>query len=384
MFIRKQRLADAQTDSVFLFGARQTGKSILLKNLFPNNVYIDLLETDTKNRLLEKPSLLRELVETQPDGSLIIIDEIQQVPELLDEVHLLINRRQMRFVLSGSSARKLKRRGVNTLGGRAFPERLYPLVSSEIPDFDLQCALTHGMLPKIYQSDRRYKRLLQAYVDIYLKEEIQAEAIVRNLKSFNRFLEVAALTNGEIVNYNNIAQDCGVSAKTASDYFSILQDTLIGYLIPAFSDKEKRRVMQAPKFWFFDVGVANHLLHRSELVRGTIEYGHAFENFIIQEIIAYNGYHYNEHKLTYWRTYTGVEVDAVITDRSSRPVLAIEIKSVQEVQNKHLKGLRSFGSYYPECQLMCVSLDKLTRQNEGVMLLYINDFLKQLWNEKLF
>ena len=383
MYLRKQFLSDVETDSVFLFGARQTGKSVLLKTLFPNSLYFDLLETDFQNRLREHPDILREMLENTEDGSLVIIDEIQLVPQLLDEVHLLISRKNFRFVLCGSSARKLKRQGVNTLGGRALPENLYPLVSAEIPDFDLQRALTHGMLPKIYLSERP-TRLLQAYVDIYMKEEIQAEALVRNLRSFSRFMEVAALTNGEIVNYSNIASDCGVSATTVTDYFSILQDTLIGYLVPAFTDKQKRRLMQAPKFWFFDVGVANHLLHRSQLVRGTIEYGHAFEHFVIQELIAYIGYHYHSHRLTYWRTYTGLEVDAVITDASGQPVLAIEIKSVLEVQRKHLKGLHAFHADYPDCQLMCVSLDKLSRQSEDVCLLHIHEFLQQLWNEQLF
>ena len=269
------------------------------------------------------------------------------------------------------------------MGGRALPEQLYPLVSNEIPDFDLQRALTHGLLPKIYLSARP-SRLLQAYVDVYLKEEIQAEALVRNLKSFTRFLEVAALTNGEIVNYNNIATDCGVSAKTAAEYFTILQDTLIGYLVPAFSDKQKRRLVQAPKFWFFDVGVANHLLHRKELVIGTMEYGHAFEHFVVQELIAHLGYHHNEYRLTYWRTYTGSEVDAVITNHAGEPVLAIEIKSAQEIMHKHLKGLHAFHQEYIDCPLLCVSLDKFTRESEGVRLMYINDFLKQLWADKLF
>lgn len=383
MFKRLQNILDSNSDSIFLFGARQTGKSALLRTLFPDCLYIDLLETDTKNRFLRQPSLLRELLENEPDNSLVVIDEIQLVPELLDEVHLLISRKQMRFVLCGSSARKLKRKGVNTLGGRALPENLYPLVTAEIPDFELQRALTHGLLPKIYLSEN-YTRQLQAYVDVYLKEEIQAEALVRNLKSFARFLEVAALTNGEIVNYNNIATDCGVSAKTAADYFSILQDTLIGYLIPAFAQKQKRRVMQAPKFWLFDVGVANHLLHRKNLVRGTIEYGHAFEHFIIQEIIAYIGYNHHSHSITYWRTYTGVEVDVVITTDVGEPILAIEIKSVPEVLGKHLKGLRSFGMEFTHCRLMCVSLDRMQRQSDGVELLFIDNFLRLLWSNKLF
>ena len=383
MYIRKQILEDAQTDSVFLFGARQTGKSVLLHQLFPTARYFNLLETDTVERFRLRPALLRELLENAKENELIVIDEIQQVPELLNEVHLLISQKQLRFVLCGSSARKLKRQGVNTLGGRALPNYMYPLVSCEIPDFDLERALTHGLLPQIYQSNR-HTRLLQGYVDIYLKEEIQAEALVRNLTSFSRFLNAAALTNGEIVNYNNIGADCGVSGKTVADYFGILQDTLIGYLVPAFADKQKRRVVQAPKFWFFDLGVAGHLLHRRELIQGTPEYGHAFEHLIIQELIAHIGYHHNECQLTYWRTYSGMEVDAVITDGRGNPIQAIEIKSVREVQHKHLKGLHSFHQSFPDCPLTCVSLDRMTRQSEGVELLYVQDFLARLWEDRLY
>lgn len=382
IYKRKQLLEDTESDSIFLFGARQTGKSMLLRSLFPKAKYFNLLESDTVTRFRKQPELLRELLANAKPSELVVIDEIQQVPELLNEVHLLISEKQLRFVLCESSARKLKRQGVNTLGGRAIPNYLYPLVSSEIPDFDLDRALTHGLLPKIYQSER-YVRLLQAYVDVYLKEEIQAEALVRNLSSFSRFLNVAALTNGEIVNYSNIASDCGVSAKQVAEYFSILQDTLIGYLIPAFTDKQKRKLVQAPKFWFFDLGVAGHLLHRHELVQGTPEYGHAFEHLVIQELIAYIGYHYNEQQLTYWRTYTGVEVDAVLTDAQGHPLRAIEVKSVREVQHKHLTGLHAFAKEHPDCPLTCVSLDRFSRTSEGVEIMHITDFLSHLWAEEL-
>ena len=223
--------------------------------------------------------------------------------------------------------------------------------------------------------------LISAYLDVYLNEEIKAEALVRNQASFNRFLSIAAMTDGEMVNYNNIASDCGVSANTVKEYFSILVDTLVGYYIPSFSRTQKRRVVQAPKFYLFDVGLVNHLLHRSHLERGTKEYGHAFEHLIIQELIAYIGYTRNENPLSYWRTYTGIEVDAIIGNAK----IAIEIKSTEDVQNKHLKGLRAFWEEYPDCRRLIVSLDRLTRKtDDNIEIIYVKDFLKSLWQGLYF
>ena len=298
---------------------------------------------------------------------------------MLNEVHRLISEFGIRFVLCGSSARKLKRKGYNTLGGRAFPCYFYPLVSAEIPDLDIDRAVNNGMMPLHYPA-KNVTRLLASYVDVYLKEEIQAEALVRDLDNFERFLEVAALTDGEMVNYANIASDCGVSAKTVKEYFSILQDTLVGYTIPAYTKVMKRRLMQAPRFYFFDVGVANYLLHRQNLVRGTVEYGHAFEHWVIQEIIAYIGYTHNENRLSYWRTYTGIEVDAVIGDAR----LAIEIKSVAEVLPKHLTGLKTFMEEHPDTRPIIVSLDRISRRCGEMESLYVMDFLRMLWAGELF
>ena len=236
MLDRILKIKDAEEESVFFFGARQTGKTTLLLKLFPNNKYYDLLETDTYERLRRNPSLLRQELATAQSGDIVIIDEIQLIPELLNEVHWLITRQNIHFILSGSSARKLKRRGVNTLGGRAVRNVLYPLVSAEVDNFDVVKAANSGMLHTHYlsSSDRQLEKRMQAYISVYLKEEIAAEALVRKLASFNRFMEVAALTDGEIVNYNNIAQDCGIDAKTVKEYFAILEETLIGYMIPAF------------------------------------------------------------------------------------------------------------------------------------------------------
>lgn len=217
--------------------------------------------------------------------------------------------------------------------------------------------------------------MLKAYVSVYLKEEIQAESLVRNLKNFSRFLEVAAITDGEMVNYQNIAQDCGVSANTIKEYFQILEDTLLGFYIPAYTKTIKRKIVQAPRFYLFDVGVTNYLLGRKDLKRGSVEYGHAFEHFIVQELVAYISYSDNSNKISYWRTYTQIEVDVILGDAK----VAIEIKSADEIMSKHLKGLKAFREEHPETRLMVVSLDKLTRTSDGIEIVYVYDFLKMLW-----
>lgn len=378
MYKRICKIDSNLADSIFLFGARQTGKSTFLRQLFPDDIYIDLLDTSLKSRFKRRPALLYEMLCDKPQGTRVVIDEIPEVPELLDEVHRLMSARQLVFVLCGSSARKLKRKGYNTLGGRAYPVYLFPLVSAEIPGFDLQHAVEYGMLPPHYLvADPR--RRLSAYIDVYLKEEIKQEALVRNLNAFQRFLEVAALTDGEMVNYQNIAQDCGVSANTVAGYFDILDDTLIGFRLPAFAKAMKRRVVQAPKFYYFDVGIANHLLHRSRLTRGTPEYGHAFEHLVVQEMRAWLSYTESLERMSYWRTYTGQEVDVVLGDAR----VAIEIKSVDEVLPRHLRGLRAFASEYPDARLMVVSLDPINRRMDGVEAVNVIDFFHTLWRDGL-
>ena len=365
-------------DSVFLFGARQTGKSTFLRQVFPNCIYIDLLDTTLKNRFKRRPGLLYEMLADKPDGTKVVIDEIPEVPELLDEVHRLMSEKDHKFVLCGSSARKLKRKGYNTLGGRAYPVYLFPFVTAELEDFDLQHAINYGMLPPHYLAKNPQRRL-SAYIDVYLKEEIKEEALVRNLNAFQRFLEVAALTDGEMVNYNNIAQDCGVSANTVAGYFDILEDTLLGFRMPAYTKTMKRRLVQAPRFYYFDVGIANHLLHRKELVRGTPDYGHAFEHLVVQELRAWLAYNESPETLSYWRTYAGQEVDAIIGDAR----VAIEIKSVEEVLPRHLKGLQAFAADYPESRQIIVSLDPINRRIGNVKCIYILDFFRELWANEI-
>lgn len=382
MLERIFKLTDVTNDSVFLFGARQTGKTTLLLNQFPDSRFYDMLETDTYERMRRNPSLLRQELDDAKPGEVVIIDEIQLIPELLNEVHWLITRKQIHFILSGSSARKLKRRGVNSLGGRAMRNVLYPLVSAEVPDFDIVRACNSGMLPNHYLAPNEtvlHKRL-QAYVSVYLKEEITSEALTRRLASFNRFMEAAALTDGEIVNYSNIAQDCGIDAKTVKEYFSILQDTLIGFMVPPFSMVVKRRVTKMPKFYYFDVSLPNYLLHRKQMRPGSDDFGHAFEHLMMQELTAYMGYHFIENALSYWHTYSGHEVDAVLGNAK----VAIEFKSSTEVQSRHLHGLKAFIEEHPSCRAIIVSLDVAPRVLNGVEVMPASYFLKELWNNEIF
>lgn len=379
MLERIFKLQDTENESVFFFGARQTGKTTLLKELFPDVRYYDLLKSDEFERFSRRPWLLREELQDGHDGELVIIDEIQKLPVLLDEVHWLIVNRDLRFILTGSSARKLRRSGVNLLGGRALRNTFYPLVSAEIPDFDLDRALNNGMLPRHYLVSDATRRL-SGYVGNYLQTEIVEEALVRNLQSFTRFLDAAALTSGEMLVYNNVASDCGVSAVTAKAYFEILIDTLFGFMIPAYTKVMKRRLIQAPKFYLFDVGVTNYLLKRSHLQQGSPEYGHALEHFIMQELVAYFGYNQYDNVISYWRTNSGIEVDAVLGDAD----VAIEIKSSTEVKDSQMKSLKSFSDDYPQARLIIVSLDKYRRRKENIEIIPVREFLTDLWLGKIY
>lgn len=378
MYIRKLNLENEHNDSIFLWGARQVGKTTLLETLYPKARYYDLLQSTEYERLLRRPSLLSEELETANEGELVIIDEIQKVPQLLDEVHRLIHKKKLRFILSGSSPRKLKRIGANLLGGRALKKTLFPLVSAEIPDFDILKAVNNGMIPRHYAINNPWERF-RAYIGVYLNEEIREEAISRKLNSFTRFLEIAAISNTEMVIYKNIAQDCGIDHRTVKEYFEILQDTLIGYLIQGFSATKKRRAILAPKFYYFDVGVANYLSNRKNIQQGTDAFGHSFEHLIIQELIAYLNYNNSDEALTYWRTSSGYEVDAII----GHGRIAIEIKSSNEVNTRHLKGLKAFLEDFQQARTIVVSMDKYKRILNGIEIYPANEFLKELWNGEI-
>ena len=365
-------------EAMFLFGGRQVGKSTLLKERFPKAVYIDLLNSELRNRYRQHPEEFRESLLRHAPETLVIVDEIQTVPDLLDEVHWLMVNKGLFFILSGSSARKLKKSGANNLGGRAIPETLFPLVSAEIPDFDLDRAIQNGMIPRHYMVANARNRL-KSYIELYLKEEIIEEAAVQKVDDFIRFLEVAAISNGEMLNYENVATDCGVSANTVKAYYQILCDTLLGFEVPAYRKVIKRKLTKSSRFYFFDVGIANYLTGRYHLAPKTPEYGHAFEHLVMQEIVAYLGYKGIEEKLTYWHTYDDIEVDAVIGDAR----VAIEIKSADSIQTNHKKGLVEFAKEHPSVKQILVSRDRVSRRSGDIDLYYVTDFFKALWNDEI-
>lgn len=361
-------------EAMFLFGARQTGKSTLLKERFPKAIYIDLLKSDVRNRFKQHPEEFRESLLRYPPETLVIVDEIQKVPDLLDEVHWLMVEKGLWFILSGSSARKIKKSGANNLGGRAIPETLFPLVSAEIPDFDIERAIQNGMIPRHYMVANARNRM-RAYIDLYVKEEIIEEALVQNVDEFIRFMEVAAIMDGEILNYENVASDCGVSANTVKAYYKILVDTLLGFEVPAYRKVIKRKLYKSPRFYYFDIGIANHLTKRYQLAPKTPEYGHAFEHLIIQEIVAYLAYTNSDEELTYWHTYENIEVDAIIGDAR----VAIEIKSTDHVDHGDKKGIMEFAKEHPNAKQILVSRDRISRRSGNVDLYYVTDFFKALW-----
>ena len=375
MYQRLQHFQGLGAESCFFWGPRQSGKSTLLKSTFPKAPYYDLLLSDEFERLNRKPTLLREELLAHHAPGPVIVDEVQKIPRLLDEIQWIIVNKKKQFILCGSSARKLKRGSGNLLGGRALRYELFPLVSREIPEFDLLRALNHGLIPRHYEhADPR--RLLRSYIGDYLKEEIAAEALTRNVPTFAKFLKTAAFSNGAIVNYTNIARECGISSPTVKEYFQILVDTLIARLIPSFQKKSKRRVTQAPKFYFFDVGLANALLRREAINPGSELFGRAFEQFIFQEIIAHSHYSGLEYPISYWRTTSGLEVDFILGDRE----VSLEVKGVSEIHTHQLRGVRAFNEEYKPKKTIIVSLDKNPRDMNGIRIMPWRLFLKNLWS----
>jgi uncharacterized protein len=378
MYLRSQQFENAGNESLFLWGARQTGKSTLLKHKYPDNLCFDLLLSDVFEKYRRNPSLLREVVMAYNGPHPVIIDEVQRIPELLNEVHWLIVNQGVRFILSGSSPRKILRSETNLLGGRALRYELYPLISREIPGFDLLRALNQGLLPRHYQAGNP-KKMLSAYIGSYLQDEIIAAAKIRNIQSFTRFLEVAAFSNGEVVNYNNIATDCGVSSPTIREYFQILEDTLIGRFLPSFQKKPKRRIVKSPRFYYFDVGIANYLLKRKQIEPGSETFGKAFEHYIYHELYVHSHYSQKEYPISYWRTTSGLETDFILGDHE----VAVGVKATTQAQERHLKGLKRFSEEYTVKKLILVSNDPMPRKAGNIDILPWKVFLQQLWDNEI-
>ncbi len=359
----------------FLWGPRQTGKTTYIQQHFPRAAYYDLLDSDQTAAFTIRPKLLREEVAARKER-IVIIDEIQKVPTLIDEVHWLLEHTNKQFILCGSSARKLRRGGKNLLGGRATAYSLFPLTSSEVPNLNLEKMLNHGGLPSHYLSPHPGP-LLKAYVNTYVKEEIVDESLTRNIPAFSRFLEVAALTHGQQLNYANIARECGVSASTVRSYYTILTDTLLGFELPPWRKRKKRRLVDTSKYFFFDIGVANYLSPEvQEIVPGSNLYGRSFEHFLINEIRAYQAYHYIDRQLAYWRTSTGFEVDLIMGNMNT----ALEFKASTQISDLWLRGLRALGEEHAPQERIVVSLvDKPLKTEDGIQILPWKNFCRKLW-----
>jgi predicted AAA+ superfamily ATPase len=372
--------------SAFLWGARQTGKSTFLKQQFPDAYVVNLLDTDTLLQLTTRPSLLREWVsEKSIKTKIVVIDEVQKIPALLDEVHLLIEEQHIQFILCGSSARKLRRGHANLLGGRAWRFEMLPLCYPEIPEFDLLRALQYGLLPRHYLEEGA-KLSLNAYVNDYLKEEIRDEALTRNLPAFSRFLEAAAFSAGEIVNYSSVARDVAVDSKTVKEFFQIAVDTLVGILIEPWSPRRGRATITvAPKFYFFDVGIANKLASRTINQLKGPEAGKAFENYILMELKAYISYQNLDYPIRYWRTKSGLEVDFIL-DVNRKP-LAFEAKISNRIDKHDLKGFIALQDdvKIDRCLLICNEPRARTIEIEGriIEILPWRRFLDDLWQGKI-
>lgn len=365
----------AQKKSCFLFGPRQTGKSTLLRTHFPQAKTYNLLHADQFFQLSQRPQLIRESLGTQqiPQDP-IIIDEIQKLPILLDEVHACIEEFGARFILTGSSPRTLRRGGANLLGGRARTCHLFPLVSAEIGNMDLPRIWNFGALPSIYLSDQPQQDL-RDYVGTYLQEEIHAEGLVRKIENFSRFLRTAALCNARLINFAEVANDAGIPPRTIIEYFRILQDTLVGYLIEPFARTTKRKAVSTAKFYFFDIGVCNLLAGITNVQPKTTLFGDVFEHFVLTELKAYQSYHNDVRPLTFWRSTRGIEVDFLLGADC-----AIEVKGTELATDRHLSGLHALAEEIPLRHRLVVSLDPHPRRIGTVDIVPIREFLHRLWN----
>jgi predicted AAA+ superfamily ATPase len=364
--------------SAFLWGPRKTGKSTYLRAAFPDALTFDLLESDLMLDLARRPALLRERLLAAPKAKLrhpVILDEVQKVPALLDEVHWLIENRGLRFILCGSSARKLKRGGVNLLGGRAWRYEMHPLASVEIREVDLLKALNRGLVPSHYL-DSQYERSLRAYVVDYLKEEVFDEGLTRNVAAFSRFFEAMGYSHGDLTNYANIARDCGVDAKTVKEYYQILVDTLLGTFVEPWKKRQERQVIgKAPKFYLFDVGVAGALSGRRIREARGEAFGRALEHLVLMEVLAQRSYRELGYGVHFWRTKSGLEVDFVLGDAE----VAVEVKGTARVDPSDLRSLRAFVDDNRPRRALLVCNEPAARVVDGVEILPWREFLARLW-----
>jgi predicted AAA+ superfamily ATPase len=367
---------EAKKKSVFLFGPRQTGKTFLVNRLFPQSPAYNLLKADEFLRISQRPHIIREELSAAGKaiiGRPVIIDEIQKLPLLLDEVHYMIERLGINFILTGSSPRKLKTGSANLLGGRARTRLLFPLVSHEVQQLDIVRACNYGMIPSIYQSDEPVEDL-KSYCGSYLQEEIQAEGLVRRIETFSRFLEISSLVSGEIINMEGLSSDTGIPSNSLREYFSILEDTLIGSMLKPFKKPVHRKAISRAKFYLFDVGVCNILAKRGAVQPKSELFGKTFEHFIYNELRAFLSYQQDDRPLSFWRDRYGNEIDFIIGDET-----AIEVKASHLTGGKHFKGMRLLSEEVNFKNKIIVSLDPTPRLVEDLLILPYQDFLLRLW-----
>jgi predicted AAA+ superfamily ATPase len=376
--ITKKIVNDLQHRSILLLGPRQTGKSTLLRAAFPKAHYIDLLESDTFREFSLRPELLREQFNLN-DQKLTVIDEIQKIPELFDEVQSLIDRNpEARFILTGSSARKLKRGQANLLGGRLWTRHLHPLTSCEFNPSELEKVLKYGALPRVLRSPDP-KRDLFEYVGTYLKEEIQAEGLTRSLPQYSRFLETVATMNAKQINFTNIGNDAQIKPRTVHDHFQVLIDTLLGFSLSPFRKTKTRKAVATDKFYLFDIGVANALQRRFEIEPRTPAYGETLEHLIFLELRAFIDYEAPGTPLEYWRSQSKFEVDFIFNE-----TCAIEVKAKESISDQDLKGLRALKEEKLQKSFLCISLEKRRRRTEdGIEIFPLQDFLRSLWDGEI-
>jgi len=364
-----------QNKSFFLFGPRGTGKTTWVKSAFPKAVYIDLLEAELFNDLTANPQRLVNFI-PHDFKDWVIIDEIQRIPDLLHEVHRLIESKRYRFILTGSSPRKLKRKGPNLLAGRALTLSMHPLSAAELGgDFRLEHSLKYGQLPSVYK-EADPKKYLEAYVKTYLEEEIRQEGLTRNLSAFARFLEAASFSQGSVLNISSVARECSVERKVVENYFSILEDLMIAYRIPIFSKKAKRRLLAHPKFYFFDAGVYRALRPMGPLDAPEEVEGIALETLFLQEVIALNSALDFGYKIFYWRTSNGQEVDFVLY--GPKGLLSFEIKRAARITSAMLRGLKSFLADYPMAKAYLVYAGNRRMYEDKITIVPILETLKNL------
>ncbi|MGA2079845.1 MAG: DUF4143 domain-containing protein [Holophaga sp.] len=378
MFSRRVPIPADITETFFLWGPRQTGKTTFLLERFPGQPRYDLLRSSEYTRFIRSPeSLGEELLARSDQPRIVLIDEIQKVPQLLDEVQRLMVEHGFVFGLCGSSARKLRRGHANLLGGRALRFELFGLTTEEVGAMaDVTRFCRHGVLPRHFLADHPAPAL-RAYVEDYLREEVAQEGLVRNIAAFHDFLRAAAIGDTEIVNYENIAQECGVSAPTIKEHYQILVDTLLGCFVPAYTKREKRRLVRAPKFYFRDVGCVNALAKRHRLEPGQEIFGKAFENWICHELQAHSHYSGLHYDIRYWRLASGIEVDFILGDLEA----AIEVKATDRVRPQHQNGLEQLKIEHPRVGhriIVCLE-DRPRLLGNGVLVLPALEFLRRLW-----